>query len=159
MKCGKSTFGKRAATLMEWRFIDLDELISSEYGPVSAIFAQRGEAYFRQVETSMLEKALLTAENTILSLGGGTVLAPENRTLLKEKALTVWINTSTNLILNGINDSTDRPLISGKSMEEILALFNERVPIYKSCADRIIDVTDEKSVEDVAKEIEAVLKA
>ncbi|MBR6424318.1 MAG: shikimate kinase, partial [Bacteroidales bacterium] len=93
MASGKTTFGRAAAALIGWRFVDLDEVIAARYGTPAEIFASQGEAAFRNIESQVLVETLSSKEDTVLALGGGTVLRPENLQLIKENATLIWLDT------------------------------------------------------------------
>ena len=78
MASGKTTFGRAAAAQLGRDFIDLDEAIASRYGSPARLFDSRGEAAFRQIESDLLEEVLQTQRDTVLALGGGTILREEN---------------------------------------------------------------------------------
>ena len=84
MASGKTTFGRAAAERCGWTFVDLDEEIARRHGTPAEIFAAFGEGRFREIESEMLHEALLAEEDTVLALGGGTILREENLRLLKE---------------------------------------------------------------------------
>ena len=93
MASGKTTFGRAAAKKIGWRFVDLDEVIAARYGTPAEIFATKGEQAFRDIETETLREALQSEEDTVLALGGGTVLRDENLQLIKKKARLIWLDT------------------------------------------------------------------
>lgn len=153
MACGKTTFGRAAAQILEREFIDLDALIEERYGSVRSIFEEGGEARFREVERKVLEEALDNCGDAIIALGGGTILSEANRALLRKKARVIWLDTSFDIIMSEL-DNADRPLVKEKSADEIRALYDTRRPIYESAADAavVIDSTDWRAVvEDVAQ--------
>src|SRR5207244_7135559 len=84
MGSGKSTVGRRLAKKLGWKFIDLDEEIEcSERRAVADIFRAAGELHFRQLERLALQRlsASPSTEKSIIALGGGAFLDPENRTI------------------------------------------------------------------------------
>src|SRR6202166_4028997 len=89
MGSGKSTVGRMLAAQLAWRFADLDAEIERESGvSISQIFAQKGEAVFREIEHECLERVLhaASARNSqlVLALGGGTFAQPRNAALIRE---------------------------------------------------------------------------
>ncbi|MBO4535575.1 MAG: shikimate kinase [Bacteroidales bacterium] len=134
MASGKTTFGRAAAERLGWAFVDLDEEIARRHGTPAEIFAAFGEERFREIETEMLHEALLAEEDTVLALGGGTILREENLRLLKEYATLIWLDTSFDIILSEIRNA-DRPVVRGKSAEGIRALYDTRRPLYAAVAD------------------------
>ena len=152
MASGKTTFGRAAAARLGWTFVDLDEVIATRHGTPARIFATEGEARFRQIESETLAETLQTQENTVLALGGGTVLRPENLQQIKARATLIWLDTSFDIILSELGNA-DRPLLHDRTPEQIRALYEERRPRYAAAADRIfpIQTTDyEKVITDLA---------
>ena len=141
MASGKTTFGRAAAERLGWDFVDLDELIAARYGTPAEIFAAGGEGRFRAIESEMLDEALTAERNTVLALGGGTVLREENLQRIREGAVLLWLDTSFDIILQEIGGA-ERPLVKGKSVEEIRALYDKRRPLYAAAADIVFPITD-----------------
>ena len=96
MGSGKSTLGKKLAKLLEVEFVDTDKLVSKEFGPIPAIFEEKGESFFRDLETSALRKAL-TGE-AVVATGGGVVLREINRELLKAHNVIFLDSTSKHVL-------------------------------------------------------------
>ena len=91
MTAGKSRVGRELARITGLPFVDVDDLIEGLEGmPIHDIFQARGEPYFRQVETAALQ-GLCHGSGRIVACGGGSMLAEENRRLLRERCLTVWL--------------------------------------------------------------------
>lgn len=134
MASGKTTFGRAAAERLGWAFTDLDELIAQRHGTPAEIFAARGESGFREVESQELAEALQAEGDTVLALGGGTVLRPENLRQIKERATLIWLDTSFEIILSELGNA-DRPLLRGKTVGGIRELFDSRRPLYAAAAD------------------------
>lgn len=155
MACGKSTFGRAAASLLGWKFADLDELIMPWMSAGEAL-RRMGEAAFRERETEALKVALASEDNMILALGGGTPLREENRRLLKDGCRTVWLRTSMDIIWSEIGNS-DRPLAKGRTREELQAMYDERKPAYESAADFVFPV-ESMDYERVAADLAAFIK-
>lgn len=141
MASGKTTFGRAAAERLGWAFVDLDERIASRYGTPAEIFAARGEAGFRTLESEMLDEALDTEGNTVIALGGGTILREENRHRIQAKALLIWLDTAFDIILSELCNA-DRPIVRGKSVEDIRTLYETRRPLYAAAADLVFPVRD-----------------
>lgn len=143
MASGKSTFGRAAAQILGWKFIDLDDCITERFGSVSEIFAQGGEALFRVYESEVLSQQLETEGDILLALGGGTILSRENLNLVKKNAGIIWLDTSFDIIMSELSGA-ERPLVKEKSADEIRALYDLRRPIYSSAADVtfVVDDTD-----------------
>lgn len=158
MASGKTTFGRAAAEQIGWRFVDLDEVITARHGTPAEIFAAQGEHAFRDIETETLRETLQSAEPTVLSLGGGTILRDENLALLRTKARIIWLDTDFAIILSEIGNS-DRPVVRGRSISQIRALYDERRPLYAAAADIIfpIHTTDyEQVIRNLAETIQSL---
>nr|MBA3847338.1 shikimate kinase [Planctomycetota bacterium] len=80
---GKSTVGRAAARRLGWRFVDSDQRLESELGPIAAFFAAHGEAEFRRRESACLAALLAETGPQVLATGGGIVLVESNRTALR----------------------------------------------------------------------------
>ena len=147
MASGKTTFGRAAAERLGWDFVDLDEVIAARFGTPAEIFAAQGEAAFREIEKAMLAETLQTDTDRVLALGGGTILREENLHLLKEHAKLIWLDTDFAIIISEIGNA-DRPVVRGRSMAQIRALYDARRPLYAAAADIIfpINTTDYEQV-------------
>ena len=129
MGVGKTTVGKHLAAYLGWEFIDLDTLISEQAGKtIAEIFAQEGEAYFRQLETTTLA-SLAPKTKTVVALGGGTFIKTANRTLIEEQGISLWLNCSLAEILTRLGNDTLRPLYQNPT--QMATLLSERLPIYR----------------------------
>lgn len=140
MASGKTTFGRAAAERLGWDFVDLDALIATRYGTPAEIFAAGGEGRFREIESQLLDEALAAEGPTVLALGGGTVLREENLQRIKAGAVIIWLDTAFDIILQEIGNA-ERPLVKGKPVEAIRALYDERRPLYAAAADIVFPIT------------------
>ena len=94
MAVGKSAIGRNLARKLRRRFVDLDRLLEKAEGlKVVEIFAQKGEAYFRQLEKRTLA-AVLQADGQVIATGGGIVMDDENLSLLREKSVVIGLSAS-----------------------------------------------------------------
>ncbi len=152
MGSGKSTVGRLLANNLACPLVDLDTVIVDATGrSVNEIFAQDGEAGFRLLESKYLQQVLRKGRS-VIATGGGAVLSPENRTLMRSRGIVVNLMVSLPQVLQRLNGATNRPLFNCKDTEErVKSLMEERKQFYAD-ADIRID-TDGKSVEDVAAEI------
>lgn len=142
MACGKSTFGRAAAEILGWQFVDLDKRIEESSGPIPAIFSRGGEPLFREIESGVLESVLKKSEgrSCLVALGGGTVLSDRNMKILRGNgAFIIWLDTSFDIILSELGNAK-RPLVQEKSEEEIRALYNTRRKRYAACADAVVKI-------------------
>ena len=136
MGCGKSTNGRKVADLMGISFIDLDKYIEERYfKSVPAIFAEEGESRFREKErTALLEVSEF--ENVVIGTGGGAPCFFDNMEVMNEKGVTVYIAPDTEVLATRlIKSRTERPLIAGKSYDELISFINnaldKRAPFYE----------------------------
>ncbi len=155
MGSGKTTVGRRLAKKLGWKFIDLDEEIERyERRTVADIFRQDGEAYFRQLERHSLEQAS-SSKQSVIALGGGAFLDPENRGLAENTGLTVWLKVSFAKVGDRVKIDGTRPKLTSKEQAE--GLYQSREPYYALA--KLHVSTDDGTPETIAEEIiEAVRK-
>lgn len=139
MGCGKTTFGRALAKRLGRLFIDLDFYITQRFHrSVGEIFAERGEEGFRRLEREMLREAG-EFSSTIVACGGGTPCFFDNMEYMNSRGLTVWLQASRERLLERlVRGSGRRPLLAGKSREEIGSLIDTmletRSPFYGKAA-------------------------
>ncbi|MEO0423734.1 MAG: shikimate kinase AroK [Pseudomonadota bacterium] len=158
MAAGKSAVGRRLAARLHMPFFDTDDEIEQRTGvDIDYIFEREGEAGFRRRECAVI--AELTAQQpVILSTGGGAVLAQENRRLLSERGLVVYLATSVRTQLARTRHSHHRPLLQTEDREQTLqALAAVRNGLYESVADLTLP-TDGCTVEAVVGQLITRLK-
>lgn len=157
MGCGKSTVGRKLANALSYEFSDTDAMIEDAYGKtISKMFAEDGEAYFREAETELLKKLSSEAEGLVLATGGGMPMREENRTLLREIGTVVFLEAKIETILERLQNDTGRPLADGEDREKRLRpLYEKRLPVYREAADCILD-TEGKSFYAMIEEIKKV---
>src|SRR5512143_4200909 len=152
MGVGKTSIGTRLARDLGYTFVDTDELIEADQKTtITEIFAQKGEPYFRDVETRII-RTVLENGNQVVSTGGGAVIRDENREVFKEAGLVVCLTARPEVIYERIKHETHRPLLKVLDpMARIRDLLESRATFYGQ-ADLIID-TSEKSVDEAGREI------
>jgi len=152
MGSGKSEVGKLLAERLSISFYDMDEMIAAGEGmSVSDIFAQKGEAYFRNSETSFLENIHMNSP-FILSTGGGVVIKKENREILKALGIVIYLKTRPETVFERLVGDKSRPLLQvSDAREKIKSMMQERAAAYSDCD--IVQETDSLSVEDVVERI------
>lgn len=141
MGVGKTTIGKKLASVLDMSFTDSDENIERSFGKISDLFLE-GEQHFRDLESKMI-RCLSSLDNIIMSTGGGVVLRPENMEALSRKGIIFYLKRSVEDIIKAV-DTKDRPLIKDNP-EALYRLFEEREPLYKKYCDYAIDATDIKN--------------
>ena len=128
---GKSTVGKLLSKKLSKEFVDVDEYITEKYNSTPAnIITEKGDQYFRDIETEAV-KDIAIASNNIIATGGGSILREENVNRLKMTSLVVYIMRDKPIF------SDDRPLAANKEMYD--ELLKKRKPIYEKSADIIVD--------------------
>lgn len=137
MGAGKSSIGRRLAGRLGIPFIDADTEIESAAGmSIPEIFAKHGEPYFRAGEARVIAR-LLDNGPQVLATGGGSVMDPQTRALIGEKAISIWLKADVDVLLKRTKRRNDRPLA-----EKIKDLLPVREPLYAQ-ADIIIQSRDE----------------
>lgn len=141
MASGKTTIGREVARLTGYKFIDLDEQIEQSEGQsVSAIFAAQGEDAFRRMERKHLEAVCRAEGNLIVATGGGVPCFYDNMELMNRHGMTLYLKFSPQDLKLRIQLSSQesRPLVAGKSDEELLLFVTEsltrREPYYSRAA-------------------------
>lgn len=153
MGCGKSSVAAKLHEQYRMNVVEMDEeIVRREERSIADIFAQEGEAYFRQIESLVLcEVAEHT--NQVISCGGGIILRPENVALMKQTGKIVLLTAAPETILQRVQGDENRPLLNGKkTVEDIAALMEQRRAAYGAAADVVIE-TDEKSIADICREL------
>jgi shikimate kinase len=135
MGAGKTTVARSLARRIGWKAEDVDQRIEArEQRAVSTIFAQSGEAYFRQLERSTLYE-LLPERNVVIATGGGTFVDPENRAAMLSDGAVVWLDLPLNRVIERVPADGRRPLAADRAQME--RLFAQRQLAYSQAHVRI----------------------
>ena len=142
MGAGKTTVGRILAQSCGFEFMDIDQIIVASQGkPIKDIFAEEGEEAFRNYET----EALLSLQNVseaVIATGGGIILRSENRQVLKQMGLVVYLRASFETLLKRVSQSDQRPLADlSTGTERLKGLLDSRVSLYEQ-ADIVADTDD-----------------
>jgi shikimate kinase len=158
MGSGKSTIGKAVASALGLPFRDTDSIIEErEEMPVSQIFIDQGEEYFRAVEKKVLRDELLN-DGSILALGGGAPISVDAQSALKvSSSPVIYLDISLASVAPRIGFNRDRPLLLHNPRGQWQTLMEVRRPIYESIANIVIDVNG-KSQKQIVKEALGALK-
>ena len=149
MGAGKSTIARG----LDPDFVDMDVLIEQGIGmPIADFFKVKGEVAFRQLEEEVLADLLKT--DKVISTGGGIVISPRNRALLKQNSDNIYLKADFEILYQRISADKDnqRPLFLNKSKEELRRVFQEREVWYSQLATRVVDViksSPEKIIEEL----------
>ena len=137
MGCGKTTLGTMLAQKLGRRLVDTDELIVAREGrSINEIFATDGEGYFRDQELGVSEE-LARERDLVISCGGGLPLRPDCIGSLKYSGTVIWLRRDPGETYDTM-DNSGRPLAQ-QGRQDFLDRFAQREPIYRSCADIVID--------------------
>lgn len=140
MGSGKSSIGRQLAHELGKEFIDADRVLEERTGvSITVIFDVEGEAGFRRRESELLEE-LTARPGIILATGGGAVIAPANRALLRERGFTVYLRASVHELRNRTRHDRSRPLLNvDDPRAKLEALLAEREPWYLEVADLVVE--------------------
>lgn len=143
MGAGKSNVGRRLAARLGLPFRDADTEIEHEAGcTIAELFTRFGEPSFRDRERRVISR-LLAGAPMVLATGGGAFMDAGTRALLRQKAVTVWLRCDLPVLLRRLESCTDRPLLQGGDLPEVLQrLMALRHPVYAE-ADLVLDGIDE----------------
>ena len=146
MGSGKTTVGRRLAYKLNRDFFDTDhELINKTGVSIDHIFDIEGEKGFRERESKILEN-LCQMSNIILATGGGIVILPENREILKNAGLVVYLLASVDQIFRRTSKSKTRPLLENSTdrKKTIIELLEARDVYYREVASFVVDTTGKR---------------
>ena len=158
MGSGKSTVGKIISDELFLDFYDTDEEIEERTGAsIDWIFDLEGEDGFRKRESVMLEE-MVEKNSIVLSTGGGIILSAFNRELLSSRGTVFYLSTPISVQIERTTKVKDRPLLKGGDPRDILTKLDvERKDFYESVSDHVVK-TEDKTSQEVAKEIINLVK-
>jgi len=140
MGAGKTTIGRSLARVLGRRFIDLDHELEARCGVrIPTIFEIEGEAGFRKREAALLDD-YTRLSGIVLATGGGAVLAPENRRVLRERGVVVYLRASADELYRRTARDRNRPLLATPDPRATLScLLEQREPLYREVADLVVE--------------------
>jgi shikimate kinase len=152
MGVGKTTVGKLLTEEIGYRFIDTDEVIVKAAGKsINEIFAENGEAEFRQLESDVLAQVCAFTK-LIVATGGGVPMQQQNWSYLRH-GLIVWLDAPVEILLQRLAEDNTRPLLQDQYLEgKLKSLLEQRQPMY-SQADLQITITATETPEEIATRI------
>ena len=142
---GKTTVGAALAQLMQWGFVDIDDVVAAEIGDVPTFIESKGIDAFREHEAKAIERVTdaLRAGNapdSVLAVGGGAVLSMPNRNRLADTGQVVWLRSSLATLLDHVGTGDGRPLLAGDAETAMKALLEDRTQVYAGAATKVVDV-------------------
>ena len=140
--CGKSAIGRRLAPRLDLPFVDADEEIERAAGKsIKDIFAEHGEAYFRDGEHRVIAR-LLAAGPQVLATGGGAFMSEETRANIRRDGVSVWVKAELPILVRRVMKRNNRPLFEGRDAETVMKeLMQVRYPVFAS-ADITVESRD-----------------
>ncbi|GAB4364364.1 MAG: shikimate kinase AroK [Calditrichia bacterium] len=150
---GKTTLAKRLASLLNWRYISIDQLIEQESGiAIAELVKQKGWDTFRRIESEVIEKSA-GERGIVIDCGGGVVERKENMRWLVPKSLVVWVDAPPEIIYRRLKEIGDRPLLNQKDLKaDIVENYFRRLPFYRRYGMIRVD-TAEQSVAEICEHI------
>lgn len=144
MGSGKSSVGRRLAARLGLPFVDADtEIETAAHMTIPEIFAQRGEAEFREGERRVISRVLTTRAPLVLATGGGAFMNAETRERVKELGISIWLKAEPDVLMRRVRKRSNRPLLQTADPEATLRrMLAEREPVY-ALADITILSSDE----------------
>jgi shikimate kinase len=142
MGCGKSSVGREIARRCRLRFLDTDAVIRQKYGKsIADIFSFHGEAAFRDEEHGIL-LGLRDAQRLVVATGGGIVLQPRNRLMLRSLGPVVWLTADEEVIWERVSRNQNRPLLhTADPRSTIRSLMEIRYPLYRETANITVETS------------------
>ncbi len=150
---GKSTVARLLAARLGWDCVDADEALATRYGrTIRQIFAEEGEAGFRDKEAAVLDE-LCRRPRLVVATGGGVILREANRVRLRSGRV-IWLTADAQTIWDRLQHdpttSERRPTLTVGGLAEIEELLRVREPLYRGCADLVVDAVGRSPEEVVA---------
>jgi len=162
MGSGKSTAGRKMASLLKWNYSDIDRIIEEREGcSVSDVFAMKGEGYFREAESEVL-RSLSTRSRTVVACGGGTPCNTGNMEMMKSTGVVIYLKLPVETLTERLHRSkTVRPLVHGIGKDEMTTRVEELLE-GRSCwyemADLIVDGQNE-TIDEITARVAGLIRA
>ena len=135
MAAGKTSVGRALARRLDWKFIDIDELIEHhEHMTVAEIFARHGEPYFRAAERAAVADQL-QARHVVVATGGGTFVDPQNRAAIRGDGVSVWLDAPLERVIARMPADGRRPLAGDRA--DLERLYEGRRLAYEQAHVRL----------------------
>ncbi|MCW1954625.1 shikimate kinase [uncultured Lentibacter sp.] len=160
MGAGKTAVGRALAAKIGAPFLDSDaEIVQAANMSIPEIFARDGEPFFRARETEVIRRLLNAPEKSVLSTGGGAFLSEENRALISQLGVSVFLQADLDLLWSRVGHKDTRPLLRTANPRATLAeLFEARAPVYAR-ADLCVTAKPAYSIAQMADKVLSALTA
>src|SRR5581483_7564574 len=157
MGAGKTSVGKLLAKQFSKAFYDSDHVIEARTGVrIPVIFEIEGESGFRARESAVIEE-LTALQNIVLATGGGAILSPRNRELLKSRGTVIYLRAAIKDLLHRVRHDRNRPLLQSADPKlRLTELFELRDPLYRETAHLVVD-TGSQSLGTLVNRLEQML--
>lgn len=157
MGSGKTAVGQALARMLGVAFLDSDaEIVTASNLSIAEIFERYGEPFFREKEAQVIRR-LLESGPSVLSTGGGAYLAAENREVISELGVAVWLRADVDLLWQRVRHKNTRPLLrTADPYGTLRALCQTREPFYAR-ADLVADARSDYAIDDMAQSVLRVL--
>lgn len=157
MGAGKTTTGRLLAERLAWPYLDTDDEIERRTGrTVPELWAGSGEPAFRREESRALAEACASPGPAVISVGGGAVIDPENRVVIRRSGLAVWLRAEASTLATRVGTGTGRPLLREGPLAALVRLSEQRAPVYAEVADLVFDVDRSSPPQVVGQIVEAL---
>lgn len=159
MGAGKTTQSKRLAEHFGCPFADTDQALVKRTGvSIATIFELEGEAGFRQRETEIL-KELATQKPIVLATGGGIILSPQNRQILRNNGTVIYLHAHPNTLYRRLANDKSRPLLQvADPRQKLIDLYQQRDPLYRETAHHIISIGEHDHCEAITHQLISLIK-
>jgi shikimate kinase len=149
--CGKTTVARLLAKKLGWKWLDADEVLEARFGrSIRDIFAEEGVEGFRAKESAVLAE-LCNLANHVIATGGGVIMRPENRELIRQVGFVVWLTADPQTIWQRLKTDPStaerRPDLTCGGLAEIETVLAERQPLYAACAHVTVDTVGREPAE------------
>lgn len=159
---GKSTLGGELSRRLGWPLLDIDRGIEGRFPgeTLTALWLRIGDGRFREIEAEVVEE-MCAGDECVISFGAGTLGRPENRGHACQDALVVYLEMSAEGLWERMQadpkSASTRPNLAGGGFQEVATLLAERDPVYRECADLLVDASlpTEQLADIVVAELEA----
>ena len=156
---GKTTIARLLAGRLGWDWADADDVLEARFGKsIKVMFAEEGEASFRDKETRVLAE-LCNRRRCVISTGGGVVIREANRELLRASGYVVWLNATAETLWRRLqSDGDHRPALGVGGRAEVEEVLRVRQPWYEECA-HLTAWTEGKTPQSLAEEIALMVQS